>query len=133
MVKNLLARQETRVRSLGWLGRSPGEGNGNPLQRSSLENLMNGGAWWATVHGVAKSWIRLSDCHFLHSRAQQVSMEPGKRILSVKEDTHWVPGREAFNHYFYPGPSLLLISMHFSLIIKADVQCIDRPQTSHSN
>ena len=37
-------------------GRSPGEGNGNPLQYSCLENPMDGGAWWATVHGVAKSW-----------------------------------------------------------------------------
>ena len=36
-------------------GRSPGEGNGNPLQYSCLENPMDGGAWWATVHGVAKS------------------------------------------------------------------------------
>ena len=38
----------------GW-GRSPGEGNGNPLQYSFLENPMDRGAWWATVHGVAKS------------------------------------------------------------------------------
>ena len=36
-------------------GRSPGEGNGNPLQYSCLENPMDGGAWWATVHGVAES------------------------------------------------------------------------------
>ena len=42
-------------------GRSPGEGNGNPLQYSCLENPMDRGAWWATVHGVAKSQIRLSD------------------------------------------------------------------------
>ena len=42
-------------------GRSPGEGNGNPLQYSCLENPMDGGAWWATVHGVTKSWTRLSD------------------------------------------------------------------------
>ena len=42
-------------------GRSPGEGNGNPLQYSCLENPMDGGAWWATVHGVAKSRTRLSD------------------------------------------------------------------------
>ena len=42
-------------------GRSPGEGNGNPLQYSCLENPMDQGAWWATVHGVAKSWTRLSD------------------------------------------------------------------------
>ena len=42
-------------------GRSPGEGNGNPLQYSCLENPMEGGGWWATVHGVAKSPTRLSD------------------------------------------------------------------------
>ena len=39
----------------GW-GRCPGEGNGNPLQLSCLGNAMDRGAWWATVHGVAKSW-----------------------------------------------------------------------------
>ena len=43
------------------LGRSPGEGNGNPLQYSCLENPMDRGAWWATVHGVAKSQTRLSN------------------------------------------------------------------------
>ena len=43
----------------GW-GRSPGGGNGNPLQYSCLENPMDRGAWWATVHGVAKSRTQLS-------------------------------------------------------------------------
>ena len=47
--------------SIPGLGRSPGEGNGTPLQYSCLENPMDGGAWWATVHGVAKSQTRLSD------------------------------------------------------------------------
>ena len=42
-------------------GRSPGEGNGNPLQYSCLENPMDGGAWWPTVHGVTKSRTRLSN------------------------------------------------------------------------
>ena len=42
-------------------GRSPGEGKGNPLQYSCLENPMDRGAWWATIHGVAKSRTRLSD------------------------------------------------------------------------
>ena len=37
-------------------GRSPGEPNGNPLQYSCLEKPMDGRAWWATVHRVAKSW-----------------------------------------------------------------------------
>ena len=41
-----------------------GEGNGTPLQYSCLENPMDGGAWWATVHGVAKSQARLSDFTF---------------------------------------------------------------------
>ena len=45
-------------------GRSPGKGNGNPPKYSCLENPMDGGAWWATVHGVAKSWTRLSDFTF---------------------------------------------------------------------
>ena len=45
---------------------SPGEGNGNLLQYSCLENPMDGGAWWATVHGVAKSWTRLSELTSLH-------------------------------------------------------------------
>ena len=51
---------------LGWIpgsGRSPGEGNGNPLQYSCLENPMDRGAWWATAHGVARSWTRLNDFH----------------------------------------------------------------------
>ena len=46
-------------------GISPGEGNGNPLQYSCLENPMDGGAWWATVHRVAKSRTRLSDFTYL--------------------------------------------------------------------
>ena len=41
--------------SIPGLGRSPGEGNGNPLQYSCLGNPMDGGTWWATLHGVAKS------------------------------------------------------------------------------
>ena len=41
-------------------GRSPGEENGNLLQYSYLGNLMDRGAWWATVHGVTRSWTRLS-------------------------------------------------------------------------
>ena len=52
-VKNLPAMQETWVQFLGQ--EDPLE-NGNPLQYSCLENPMDRGAWWATVHGVAKSW-----------------------------------------------------------------------------
>ena len=45
-------------------GRSPGEGNGNPLHYSCLENPTDGGTWQATVYGVTKSWTRLSDFTF---------------------------------------------------------------------
>ena len=54
MVKNLPATQETQIQSLGWED-PPGEGIGHPLQYSCLENSMDRGAWWATVHGVSKS------------------------------------------------------------------------------
>ena len=50
--------------SIPGLGRSPGEGNGNPLQYSCLENPMDRGAWQATVHGFAKSQTRLNDFTF---------------------------------------------------------------------
>ena len=61
MVKNLSANAGD-VRDVGFiptLGRSPEEGRGNPLQYSCLENPMDRGAWWATIHGVSKSQIRL--------------------------------------------------------------------------
>ena len=63
LVKNLPANAgDTRdVGSILGSERSPGEGNGNPLQYSCLDNPMEGGAWWATVHGIAKSRTRLSD------------------------------------------------------------------------
>ena len=50
--------------SIPGLGGSPGEGNGNPLQYSCLENPKDKGAWQATVHGVAKNQTRLSDFTF---------------------------------------------------------------------
>ena len=49
------ACNEGDLGSIPGSGRSPGEGNGNPLQYSCLENSMDGGAWWTTVHGVTKS------------------------------------------------------------------------------
>ena len=54
IVKKLPAMWETPVPIPG-SGRSPGEGNGNPLQYPCLENSVDRGTWWATVHGVTKS------------------------------------------------------------------------------
>ena len=61
VIKNPLANAgEARdVGSISGQERSPGGGHGNPLQHSFLENAMDRGAWWATVHGVAQSWARL--------------------------------------------------------------------------
>ena len=62
VLKNLPVNAED-IRDAGSIpgsGRSPGGGNGNPLQYSCLENPMDRGAWWAAVHGVVKSWTGLS-------------------------------------------------------------------------
>ena len=62
MVKNLPGNiGDTRdAGSIPGSGRTPGEGNGNLLQCSCLENPRDRGAWWAAVYGVAQSWTRLS-------------------------------------------------------------------------
>ena len=79
MVKRLPAVQKTRV-SIPGSGRSAGEGDGNLLQHSCLENPMHGGAWRATVHGVAKSRTRLSDFPYLgrESARSQGERAPGQ-------------------------------------------------------
>ena len=66
-------------------GRYPGEGNGNPLQYCCLENSMDGGAWWATVHGVAKSQTQLSDFTSLirSLRALLISGQCPIRVFSI--------------------------------------------------
>ena len=51
--------------SVPGLGRSPGEGNSSPLQYSGLESPHGRKSWWATVHGITKSWTWLSDFHFM--------------------------------------------------------------------
>ena len=60
-----------------------GEGDGTPLQFSCLENPMDGGAWWAAVHGVAQSWTRLSDFTFtFHFHALEKEMATHSSILA---------------------------------------------------
>ena len=62
---------------------SLGEGNGNPLQYSCLENPMDGGAWWAAVHGVAKSRMRLGDFAFtFHFHALEKEMATHSSVLA---------------------------------------------------
>ena len=67
-----------------------GEGNGNPLQYSCLESPMDGGDWWAAVHGVAKSWAWLSDFTFtFHFNALEKEMATHSSILAWR-----IPERE---------------------------------------
>ena len=73
-------------------GRSPGEGNGNPLQYSCLENPMDGGTWWATVRGVAKSQTRLSDFTFsFHLHALEKEMATHSSVLAWRIPGTGVP------------------------------------------
>ena len=84
-----------------WKEVSLGEGNGNPLQYSCLENPMDGGAWWAAVHGVAKSWTRLSDFTFtFHLHTLEREMATHSSVLAWR-----IPGMAE------PG-GLLSVGLH---------------------
>ena len=70
-----------------------GEGNGNPLQSSCLENPMDGGAWWAAVHGVAKSWIGLSKFTFtFHFHTLEKEMATHSSVLARRIPGMGEPG-----------------------------------------
>ena len=66
-------------------GRSPGEGNGNPLQYSCLDNPMDGGAWWTMVHVVTKCQTRLSDFTFTWKRTE------GRLWVTLSPSDRWEP------------------------------------------
>ena len=75
----LIAKFRLKLKKLG----KTGEGNGTPLQHSCLENPTDGGAWWATVHGVTKSWTRLSDFTFtFHLHALEKEMATHYSVLA---------------------------------------------------
>ena len=85
VVKNLSANAgDTRdVGSIPGLGISPRVGNGKPLQYSCLQNSMDRGAWWAAVHGVARSRTRLSDFTFtFHIHALEKEMATHSSVLA---------------------------------------------------
>ena len=72
---------------------SCGEGNGTPLQYSRLENPMDGGAWWAAVHGVTKSWTGLSDFPFtFHFDALEKEMATHSSVLAWRVPGTGEPG-----------------------------------------
>ena len=70
-----------------------GEGNGTPPQYSCLENPMDGGAWWAAVHGVTKSWTRLSNFIFtFHFPALEKEMATHSSVLAWRIPGTGEPG-----------------------------------------
>ena len=95
MVNNLPANAEDTgdAGSISGLGRSPGESNGTPFQYSCLENPMDRAAWWAAVHGVAKSRTRLSDFTFIfHFHALEKEMATHSSVLAWRIPGTGEPG-----------------------------------------
>ena len=105
--------------------RSPGEGNGNRLQYSCLENSMDRGAWWATVNGVAKSWIRLS----IHACKKKKSW--GVTIASCNNQWHWTrcyfSSVETIDLTFLEPPNNfpLWLNLHTEGLLILPIQTID--------
>ena len=111
--------------------RSPGEGNGNPLQYSCLENSMDGGAWWATVHGVTKSQTRLSNFSSLHFPGGSA----GKESACTAGDPGLIPGwgRSLGEGNGYPLQYSCLKNSMDRGASKAAVHGVAKSQTKFSN
>ena len=93
-----MGRTGTRVCTMRSVSGLPvincGEGSGNPLHYSCLENPMDGGAWWAAVHGVARSRTRLSDFTFIfHFHALEKEMATHSSVITWRIPGTGEPGR----------------------------------------
>ena len=83
VIATLLLQTKIKKEIISLYAVAIGEGNGTPLQYSCLENPMDGGAWWAAVHGVAKSQTRLNDFTFTsHFRALEKEMATHSSVLA---------------------------------------------------
>ena len=109
--------QMVNLNSIPCSGRSPGEGTGNPLQYTSLENSMDRGVWQSIVHGVAKSQIHLRDWHFHFQDGNewQVILYAGNN-MKVRASGIWILLRKEcstdFNSEQLPS-SLVVKTQHF--------------------
>ena len=112
IVKNLPAMQETQVQSLGQED-SLGEENGYSLQYCCLENSMDRGAWWAIVHGVAKSQTWLSDQHTHTQSLREVSLLHSKCLFGLKQGLQWRLWLETHN-FWEEGTALLSLILYLS-------------------
>ena len=104
LVKNLPIMQDTAYNtgdpsSTSGSGRSPGEGNGDPVQYSCLGNSMDIGAWQATVLGVAKRWIKLSNEH-THLCSQGLRDPAG--VKTGQFSSHLPPGLNFHEDVHFP-------------------------------
>ena len=98
MVKNPPANTGDEGLIPGW-GRSPGEGSGNPLQCSCLENPRDRGAWWAAVCGVAQSWARLKRLSNSSSSSHQYNTRLHTVLINRQKLLQF--GREVLIHLPY--------------------------------
>ena len=90
---NIILPQEMKKFQINNLTLHLREGNGTPLQYSCLENPMDGGAWWAAVHGVARSWTWLSDFTFtFHFHALEKEMATHSSVLAWRIPGTGEPG-----------------------------------------
>ena len=90
------AELKAKIKALRLKGR---EGDGTPLQYSCLENLTDGGSWWAAVHGVVKSWTRLSDFFFtFHFHALGKEMTTYSNVLAWRIPGTGEPGGHRVGH-----------------------------------
>ena len=105
MVKYLSAKAGD-IRDTGLIpgsSRSPGGGNGKPLQYSCLENPMDRGAWWATVHRVAQSWTRLNDLactHILTHIYTYIQKKGFQKNLNTVVCQAALSGKRSVSNYF---------------------------------
>ena len=87
-------------------GRPPGEGNGSPLQCSCLESPMDGGAWWSTVHGVAKSLTQLSNFPFTFNWSRT-------QLIYWWMTSHWIKHAFCCEFNSFWGPSVYTASFRW--------------------
>ena len=91
--------------SIPRLGRSPGEGNSHPLQYSYLENSMDRGTWWAPIHGVTKSWTRLTNTQNTPTPTGCTPQSPQTSALMhfmiTMSSAYHIPARHRAKHFKY--------------------------------
>ena len=124
-------------------GRSPGEGDGNPLQYSCLENPMDGEAWQATVRGVTKSWTRLSDFTFTFTQSYSIQCHLARScfmsfstILLFSSFESYCPCSNnslKIQSFCYQG--ILKVSFNFYswLVISAAAAATEKAMATHSS